>query len=271
MPISTDDGVPLAGRHVLVVLAHPDDESLACGGTLARLSDTGARVVLLCATRGERGGLAGPVKDDALGRRRAAELNEAAGVLGIHDVLLMDHPDGELRWEDVPLFHAEIVAAVRRFAPVCVITFGADGLYWHVDHIGVHERTTTALRSLGAQAPPLYYVTMPRGVMRPLWDAALARGWTPPARGFWSLVPDAFGLSAESPSVIVNVAPWVSRKVSAILCHRTQMGTGHPFDQLTPHDAERWLGVEHFHRAACVPAQLRVLEPLSEPAPATAD
>ncbi len=261
----------LSGQSVLVVFAHPDDESLACGGTLARLSDLGARVILLCATRGERGGASGPVKDEALGLERVGELREAARILGIHDVILMDHPDGELRWEDVPLFHAEIVATVRRYRPVCVITFGADGLYWHVDHIGVHERTTTALRSLGDAAPPLYYVTMPRGVMRPIWEAAMARGWTAPAKGFWSLVPDAFGLSAEPPTVVVAVHAWVARKVAAIRCHRTQMSTGHPFDQLAPREAERWLGVEHFHRAADDPSPLLVLEQLGEPAHTATD
>jgi LmbE family N-acetylglucosaminyl deacetylase len=101
---------------------------------------------------------------------------------------------------------------------------------------------------------------MPRGIIRPLVEAALSRGWTAPAKGFWSLVPDAFGLSAESPTVIVDVQPWVSRKVAAILCHKTQMGTGHPFDQLEPAEAERWLGTEHFHRRAADDTARDVLE-----------
>lgn len=265
------DTISVAGRAVLAIFAHPDDESLACGGTLARLADLGAHVILLCATRGERGGPTGPVKDDNLGLLRVAELTEAAAHLGLREIILMDHPDGELRWEHVPLLHAEIVAAVRRYAPACVITFGADGLYWHVDHIGVHERTTTALRSLGPDAPPLYYVTMPRGMMRPIWEAAIARGWTAPPKGFWSLVPDAFGLNAEPPTVVVDVAPWVTRKVAAIRCHRTQMGTGHPFDQLSPAEAERWLGIEHFHRAPHDPSPLRVLEGLADTASRTTD
>jgi LmbE family N-acetylglucosaminyl deacetylase len=238
----------MIGKTVLAVFAHPDDESLACGGTLARLADAGARVVLLCATRGERGGPDGPVRDDALALTRVQEIYQAAATLGISDVILMDHPDGELRWEQVLLFHAEIVAAVRRFDPAFVITFGADGLYWHLDHIGVYERTSTALKSLGAAAPPLYCVTMPRGIMRPIVEAAVARGWTAPPKGFWSLVPDAFGLHAEQPTVVVDVRPWVPRKLAALLCHRTQMGLGHPFDQITPTEAGQSLGFEQFHR-----------------------
>lgn len=233
---------------MLAIFAHPDDESIACGGTLARLADAGARIVLLCATRGERGGHTGPVRSDELGLVRVGELRDAAAALGISEVLLLDHPDGELRWQHVSEFHAEIVSVVRRYSPACVISFGADGLYWHVDHIGAYERTWTALQALGDSAPPFYGVTMPRGVMRPLVEAAIRRGWTPPAKGFWSLEPDAFGLHAEPPTVVVDVRPWVARKLAAIICHRTQMGSGHPFDQLPSADAERWLGVEHFHR-----------------------
>ena len=138
----------LAGRTILAVFAHPDDESLACGGTLARAADAGARIILLCATRGERGSISDPalVPDGDLGRVRADELREAAEVLGIAKVLIFDHPDGDLRWADVPEFHAEIVAMIQRYRPDAVITFAEDGLYWHLDHIGVHERTCTAVR-----------------------------------------------------------------------------------------------------------------------------
>ena len=162
-----------SGRTILAVFAHPDDESLACGGTLARLADSGARVVLLCASRGESGSVSDESLVDVndLGRVRSEELLEAARTLGIADVLICDHPDGDLRWADVSEFHDEIVAAIGRYRPDGVITFAEDGLYWHLDHIGVHERTYTAVRSFGADAPPLYYVTIPKGVMRAVVEA----------------------------------------------------------------------------------------------------
>ena len=85
MVLAPDATAALAGRTVLAIFAHPDDESLACGGTLARLADDGARVVLLCASRGERGQSADPsvARGPDLGRARQRELEAAAQVLGI--------------------------------------------------------------------------------------------------------------------------------------------------------------------------------------------
>ena len=141
------------------------------------------------------------------------------------------------------------MSAVREYRPDAVITFGEDGLYWHPDHIGVHERTEGAARSFGDDAPALYYVTIPKGVMRAVVDNASARGWTPPDSGFWSLVPDAAGLLAQPPSFVVDVRDWVPRKLAALLCHRTQMGPNNPFVRLDDADARRLLGIEQFRRA----------------------
>src|SRR5436190_13731696 len=238
----------IAGQTVLAVFAHPDDESLACGGTIARLADAGARVVVVCASHGERGSHSGPMRDDSLGRTRAEEIRAAARTLGVAELILLNHPDGDLRWCEVSELHAELVMFMRRHAPAAVITFGEDGLYWHLDHIGIHERTTSAVRAFGADAPALYYVTIPVGVMTAIVDHAAARGWTAPPKGFWSLTPNAFGLAAKPPTVIVDVGDWASRKLAAIQCHQSQTAAGDPFGSLSPDQARRWLGTEHFHR-----------------------
>ncbi len=255
--------ISLAGRTILAVLAHPDDESLACGGTLARLADAGAYVVLLCASRGELGSANGPERDEELGRTRSLELAKAAATLGIAEVLIMDHPDGNLRWAHVTELHAQLVMTLRHYNPAAVITFGEDGLYWHVDHIGIHERTTTAVGLMGTAAPPLYYVTMPVGVMRAIVNAATDRGWTAPTHGFWSLSPDAFGDAAKPHTLTVDVSALMPRKLAAIRCHRSQMGAGHPFDRIDEADLRRWLGTEHFRRAAIGSSDGKVLEVLA--------
>jgi LmbE family N-acetylglucosaminyl deacetylase len=265
-----------SGRTILAVFAHPDDESLACGGTLARLADAGARVVLLCASRGESGSVIDQSLVDArdLGCVRADELREAARTLGISDVdvLIGNHPDGDLRWADVAELHDEIVAAIVRYRPDGIITFAEDGLYWHLDHIGVHERTYTAVRSLGADAPPLYYVTIPKGVMRQVAAAAEAvdtvDGIVPLEHSkFWGIEPDVFGEAAKPPTFVIDVRAWVPRKLAALGCHRTQVGPSHPFARLDESQARRLLGFEHFRRAPTESRWESIIEEMGEPVP----
>ena len=257
----------LAGRTILAVFAHPDDESLACGGTLARAADEGARVVLLCATRGERGSTSDPalVPDGDLGGVRARELAEAAAILGISEVTVLDHPDGDVRWANVPILHEEIVMMIRRWQPDAIVTFGEDGLYWHLDHIGIHERTYTAVKSFGDAAPPLYYVTMPKGVMREIVDAARRARGAPPDSSFWGIEPDAFGDAAQPPGFVVDVRAWVTRKLAALRCHRTQMGRDNPMAWIDEETARRWLGAEYFRKSSLPCVETLVFERLGEP------
>ncbi len=190
-------------------------------------------------------------------------MQDAARALGVSRLFLWDHPDGEMRWAQVSEFHADLALFMRRHRPAAVITFGEDGLYWHLDHVGVHERTTTAVRSLGTDAPPLYYTTMARGIMPQFIDAARQRGWTAPPKGFWSLAPEGFGIGAEAPTIRVDVSNWVARKLLALQCHRSQMGNeGHPFAHVDDADARRLLGTEYFHRADIATEGMPVLETL---------
>ena len=130
-----------AAQTVVAVFAHPDDESLACGGTLARLSDAGMHVVLVCASRGERASTS--YEDQELGRMRATELTAAATTLGMSEVIILDHPDGELRWAQGTELQAELTLLLEPRQPAAVITFGEDGLYWHDDHIGKSQFVAT--------------------------------------------------------------------------------------------------------------------------------
>jgi N-acetyl-1-D-myo-inositol-2-amino-2-deoxy-alpha-D-glucopyranoside deacetylase len=259
---SEDEPVRIQDRVVLTVFAHPDDEAIACGGTLARLSDAGARVIALCASKGERGSTSRPelVVDGDLGRVRSNELRASAKMLGIAEVHIFDHPDGNLRWMHVHEFHAEIVNAITQYRPDTVITFAEDGLYWHVDHIGVHERTCTAVQSFGEAAPSLYYVTTPPGLMPAIVEEAISKGWGPSDASFWGIPPTAFGKAARPPTLTVDVRAWASRKLAAIRCHRTQMGASNPFALMADADARKWIGVEHFRRAATIGSPASVLE-----------
>ncbi len=242
---------------LLAVFAHPDDESLACGGLLAWCAALGMRVSLLCVTHGEHGQM-----DDTEGTGgtppardvRATELRNAAGVLGIEDVTILDHEDGVLSWVDAEQLETDIRDAIQRLGPDVVITFGEDGLYWHPDHIAVHERTTAAVAALGHDAPALYYVTMPAGAMRAVvnFAADVTAGRDPNAVPPHAIlgVPDAdaFGALAAAPTLVVETGEFAARKLRALTCHRSQFRDC-ALALVEEHDALRLLGTEHYRRA----------------------
>jgi len=132
----------------MAILAHPDDESMCLGGTLARYAAEGISTHLVTATRGEKG-WSGPPEEypcpTALGAIRQAELLDAAHVLGLQSVDFLDYIDGELAQADVQQATARIVSLVRSIRPQVVLTFGPEGDYGHPDHIAISQLTAGAL------------------------------------------------------------------------------------------------------------------------------
>ena len=245
MPMPRAD---VSGSSLLAVFAHPDDESLACGGLLARCSEQGVRVSLLCLTHGEHG----PGHDpERLGDTREGELRDAARVLGIRDLVLLDHEDGMLPWIDETRLEADILDAIHRFRPDVVVTFDSDGLYWHPDHIAVHERTTAVVAGLGVAGPALFYVSIPAGAMRAVVEAASsdpARGNEPTRPVLGVADADAFGSMAPAPTLVVEAGEFADRKLAALRCHRSQLDGG-ALEYVSDRDASRLLGTEHYRRA----------------------
>src|SRR5262249_38226470 len=119
---------------LMCVLAHPDDESLGVGGTLARYGAEGVETYLVTATRGERG-WSGPSEEypglEALGRIREAELRNAVETLGVRQLTLLDYIDGDLDQAPVQEAVSRIVTALCQVQPQVVITFAHDGAYGH--------------------------------------------------------------------------------------------------------------------------------------------
>ena len=108
------------------VFAHPDDETLGTGGTLARYAAEGVETYVVTATRGQRGRYRdntdhpGP---EALGRIREAELRAACAVLGVTEVSLLDYWDKDLDQAPHDEIIGQLVAHVRRIRPQVVVTF----------------------------------------------------------------------------------------------------------------------------------------------------
>jgi len=144
---------------LLAVLAHPDDESFAVGGTLVRYAVQGVNVDLIVATRGEAG-IPGKKSWEA-GEIRESELRKACLNLGIRMLDFLGFTDGQL--SEVPDEKAvgRLVEKMRRSHADVVITFGPEGISGHPDHVAVSRWTTMAVDRL-SQEPGgprrLYYI-----------------------------------------------------------------------------------------------------------------
>lgn len=121
-----------AWRSVLAVVAHPDDESFGLGGVLAAFAAAGARVTVLCFTRGEASGLHGVEGD--LATLRAEELASAASALGLDDVTLLSYPDGRLPDVDVHELAAQVVTVATEVDADGLVGFDRTGVTGHPDH-----------------------------------------------------------------------------------------------------------------------------------------
>ena len=245
----------LHGRSLLAVFAHPDDESLACGALLAWCAQLGVRVTLLCLTDGRHGQRTLPQADAAtFGSRRTRELYAAGHVLGVSDVFVLPYEDGMLSWQEDGQPGRDILFVIQKVHPDVVLTFDEDGLYWHPDHLAVHEGTTAAVAAAEGFSPALYYVTLPVGGMRAVVqharEARARQGLSPdaPLRILGIADPDAFGAAAPAPTLVVDVAAFAGRKLAAIRCHGSQL-VDDAFEFVEEEAAARLLGVEQYRRA----------------------
>lgn len=249
---------------LMAVLAHPDDESLGCGGTLATYSALGVETSLVTATRGQAGRYHGHRPGDpthpgpaALATLREAELRAAAATLGIGDVTVLDYDDQRLDRADPATIIAEIAAAYRRVRPQVVITFPPDGAYGHPDHIAISQFATAALvvaaapatERAGATAAPhavskLYYIAWPQTTWMAYQEAF---------RTLVSRVDDVDRQATAWPdwaitTVIDARAHWdtVWRAVS---CHQSQVTAYERLAQLSRASHEALWGWQSFYRA----------------------
>lgn len=152
-------------NRILLVFAHPDDETFTCGGTVAHYArNHDCTIHLLCATRGEAGKTGNPpqCRPEELADVREKELKEAASVLGIDHVELLGYHDGHL--SEVPLqqLSAYIIQYLYRFQPDVVITFPPHGISRHRDHQAIQKATYEAVKQVETERfMKLYYTILP--------------------------------------------------------------------------------------------------------------
>lgn len=218
----------LRGRTVLVFHAHPDDEAIFTGVTMRRLADAGARVVLVTATAGELGEVLVPLgRGEPIARRRAAELERAAGILGVARLHLLpyrdsglpgssdqDHPNALARadpWH-VAWRLADLAVAERADA---LVHYDRLGIYGHPDHIAVQRIGEAAARLAGLGA---YESTVDREHLKFAGaDAHLVHAASRATASVYGHV------TAEIPLAIAGDEREVEAKRAAIRAHASQV------------------------------------------------
>jgi LmbE family N-acetylglucosaminyl deacetylase len=235
---------------LLVVVAHPDDESFGCGSVLAHAAAHGADTVVCCATRGEAGECA-PGFD--LGGRdlaavRTAELHAAASVLNVSRVVLLDHVDSGMSDKPEPaalvtvdpdVLADEIRSLIDDVLPDVIITLdGSDG---HRDHIAIRDATLAAVHAPGTHRTPKTYLEC-------LTQENMAR-WaehqqTLDRYGDYTAAT-SLGTPAEQITTILDVHRHIEQRWAAIRAHSSQTS---PFEGLPPELEAAFLATDHLQR-----------------------
>jgi N-acetyl-1-D-myo-inositol-2-amino-2-deoxy-alpha-D-glucopyranoside deacetylase len=225
------------GRRLLLVHAHPDDESIYTGATMAKYAAEGARVTLVTCTLGELGEVIPPslaylaaAKEDGLGEYRIGELTAACAELGVTDHRFLGGPG---RWRDSGMMGTEgnddprcfwradvdqaaralldVIAEVR---PQVLLTYDAHGAYGHPDHIQAHRVAWRACELAGPDAPEKFYAT-----------ATLESGLA---------------------TTEVEASAWFGAKLAAMRAHATQITVDPPFFALSDGVRRPASGTEYY-------------------------
>jgi LmbE family N-acetylglucosaminyl deacetylase len=228
-------------KTMLVVLAHPDDESFGMGGTIAYYAAKGVAVHLLCATRGEAGTVESQFlkKHKTIAKLREAELSCAAKALGLASVIYLGYRDSGMAGSadnrnPASLFRApvdkvaeKIVRHIRRLRPQVVVTFDPVGGYHHPDHIAIHKATVRAFSSAKAfnHGSQLYHTALNRRRLR--WIVFMMRlsGKDPTQVGRNKDIDlTALTRDKDTPAhVTINYRSVRARKEQADACHASQL------------------------------------------------
>jgi N-acetylglucosamine malate deacetylase 2 len=225
---------------ILLIFAHPDDESFVAAGLTRRYTDLGAAIALVTATRGEAGSCGDPplCRPDELPALRESELREAAAFLGVRDVHVLGYRDQHLSEAPPHQIRAELVGLVRRHRPHVVVTYDPHGGHGHADHIAISRFTTDAV---SAAADERWHPAAgaPHRVQRLLW--------TPPVLA-WDDVPAAEMAREPGVDFLLDISAQQSAKVAALQAHRTQRRSTDRWIFHKPR-AEEILRVETFRQA----------------------
>jgi LmbE family N-acetylglucosaminyl deacetylase len=246
--------------------AHPDDECITTGGTLAKAVDDGHRVVLVYATRGEVGeapdGILAP--GESLVDRRRREVMASAEALGVHRVEFLGYRDSGMQgtpdnehpasfWRaDVDEAADRLAAILRDEAADVLLAYDVNGNYGHPDHVQVHRVGVAAAERAGTAQ--VLEATISRERVRAFIEQMVAAGAA--TRDDMPDLDDPdqpFGMPDELITTRVDVRPWAERKLASMAAHETQVGDLGPFLAMPLEVFREAMGTEFFIRRGVPP------------------
>jgi N-acetyl-1-D-myo-inositol-2-amino-2-deoxy-alpha-D-glucopyranoside deacetylase len=240
---------------LLFVHAHPDDESIGTGATMAKYAAEGAQVTLVTCTLGELGEVIPPPlahlaaeKEDGLGEYRIGELAAACDLLGVTDHRFLGGPgrwrdsgmmgtegntDPRCFWQaDVDEAAAALLGIIREVRPQVLVTYDASGFYGHPDHIQAHRVAWRAFELARTDAA---------AETHGLPETEGLAGTEGLARFYATAAPDSAQVTTE-----IDATDYFERKLAAMRAHATQITVSAPFFALSNHIRQRALGVEYY-------------------------
>ena len=283
-PAATDSSTPAervitAARRMLLVHAHPDDETIGSGTLMAKYAAEGAHVTLVTCTLGEEGEILLPEianlaadQDDALGPYRIVELADAMRALGVSDHRFLgeagkyrdsgmmgapQNTNPDCFWQaDLLAAANELVPVIREVRPQVVVTYDEFGAYGHPDHIQAHRVATYAVDLAGAssyrqdlgpawQVPKVYWTAIPRSVLRNGILALRAAGID---TAFATMDPDNLPMGVDDDMITTRFdgVQFIDHKLDAMRAHASQISVDGPFFALSNNVGATAMGVEYF-------------------------
>jgi N-acetyl-1-D-myo-inositol-2-amino-2-deoxy-alpha-D-glucopyranoside deacetylase len=261
------------GRRLLLVHAHPDDETIGTGATMAKYVAEGAQVTLVTCTLGEEGEVLEPSlrqlaadEADQLGGYRISELNAACAALGVTDhrflggagryrdsgMMGLDTNDNpRCFWQaDVAEAADLLVEVIREVRPQVVVTYDENGFYGHPDHIQAHRVTMEAVRRAEPewQVRKVYWTAIPKAALQQGIEHFANSGENP----FGSVTSAdelPFGNTDDEIAVRIDASVHAEAKVAALREHATQVSADSWLYTLAG-NAEGEFGVEYYTLAA---------------------
>ena len=265
------------GARILLVHAHPDDETINNGATMAMYAARGAQVTLVTCTRGEEGEVLVPelshlaaAQTDGLGAHREIELANAMKALGINDFRFLGAPEKKFRdsgmigtppnerpdnfWNaDFEEASNYLMAVIDEVKPHVLITYDEIGGYGHPDHIQAHRIAMEAAKRASWNIPKIYWNTMPKSVIADGIEKMKALGSD--FFGAESADDLPFVKADEFVTTLIDANEYVDAKMKAMAAHSTQIALDGPFFALSNNIGLQVWGNEYYTLVQGNPAE----------------